>query len=136
MYLLVSILWICLLVAVSFIGSPMKLRAASVDLPVVRTVGLAPFRAFNKIEWLLGATLLGIGFVQITNGQINASAIWLSIFLLFTVAFQKFWIRPGLDLFAEEIMDGIDRPPSRRHEISVSLDVIKLVALIAVASVA
>ncbi len=53
-----ALLWIGLLIGVSFLATPAKFLAASLTLPVALDVGRHTFAIFNRVEWLLAATFL------------------------------------------------------------------------------
>ena len=57
-HLLVPVLWLGLLIGVSFIATPAKFVAASLTLPVAVDVGRVTFAFFNEIEWGMFALLV------------------------------------------------------------------------------
>ena len=55
---IVSILWIGLLLGVSFLATPVKFQAPSLTLPVALDVGRQTFAVFNGVELGLSAVLM------------------------------------------------------------------------------
>jgi hypothetical protein len=123
--------WIGLLVGVSFLATPAKFLAPSLTLPVALDVGRHTFAIFNRIEWMLAAALLVLVFMHPKNVTIAAGA---AIAALIVVA-EAVWLLPALDRRVGLIITGQQAPASNLHDISIAIEVAKLLLLGVVAFV-
>lgn len=122
----VSILWIGILLAISFMEAPLKFQAELVTLPIGLSVGRVIFAAMNKVEWvLLGVLVLSEAFNRFQHGTPG----W-TLVLLVIVGFQSFWLLPILDHRASQIIGGELLPPSNTHLYYLAFEVAKLTALV------
>jgi len=125
--LTLAVLWLGLLLGVSFLATPAKFLAPSLTLPVALDVGRQTFAVFNRTEWLLIVLLLALLLVgprtpTAVGGFVVAAAV--------TIA-QALWMLPVLDARVGIIMAGGQPPPSTLHDIYLVAEVIKLLALVA-----
>ena len=127
----VAILWIGMLLGVSFLATPVKFMAPSLTLPVALDVGRHTFAVFNKAEWLLSLLLLLAVFAG-GRTRLNVAAVVVVIVL---VAAETFWLLPPLDQRVGAIIAGQQPAPSNLHELYIGLEVAKLFVLILVAFV-
>jgi hypothetical protein len=126
-----AVLWLGLLLGVSFLATPVKFLAPSLTLPVALDVGRQTFTAFNRVEIVLAVALLAcaaIGHVRIGVG--------LAAILLVLVALQTFWLLPVLDARVEVILHGGVPPASGLHVLYIWADALKAALLVASAVVA
>ena len=119
--------WAGLLFGVSFLATPVKFQAPSLDLPVALDVGRYTFLWLNKFE--IGLALVSAGLlwkgarnvlVRIGGGAVIA---W--------VAAKALWALPVLDQRTEMVLQGSQPPPSPLHTIYIVCDVVELVLLLA-----
>lgn len=127
-----AILWIGLLLGVSFVATPAKFRAPTLTLPVALDVGRVTFSLLARFEAVLALAVLVTAF-DFSDGLFRGNVITLAIGSAAIVAFQSLWVRPVLDRRALLIIEGGTAPKSRAHTLYVALEVLKLVALAAIA---
>ena len=125
----VSLFWAGMLAGVSFLATPVKFEAASLDLPVALEVGKVTFALFTRFEWalsfLLAISVLSGGFRKIETAC-AAGAILL-------VLIQALWLLPVLDVRIDAIVAGVPLPPARHHLFYAVSEGLKLVLLCAIA---
>lgn len=127
-----AILWIGLLLGVSFVATPAKFRAPTLTLPVALDVGRVTFSLLAWFEAVLALAVLVTAF-DFSDGLFRGNVITLAIGSAAIVAFQSLWVRPVLDRRALLIIEGGTAPKSRARTLYVALEVLKLVALAAIA---
>lgn len=127
--MVLALIWLGLLIGVSFLATPIKFAAPSLDLPVALDVGRHTFALFNRIEIGLGLALL---FATIA-GLRRPGAVWPLALMLVVLAGQTFWLLPALDERVETIMQGGMPPASPMHSFYVGAEVVKLLCLVALA---
>ena len=123
----VAALWVGLLLGVSFLATPVKFLAPSLSLAVALDVGRHTFAVFNKVEWLLAAITLLLLF-----GVRSRFSTLMIIVICAVVVAETFWLLPELDRRVDLIIAGQQPPASTRHSLYIVLEIVKLVALIAV----
>ena len=128
----VSLAWLGALLGVSFLATPVKFQAPSLDLAVALDVGRVTFAAFSKVEWGM-ATLLGIA---VFFPRAPRAEIALSVAAMLVVAVQALWLLPVLDARVEAIIAGQSLPASMHHMLYAVLEAAKALTLVAVALVA
>jgi hypothetical protein len=120
-----AFIWLRMVLAISFLETPLKFRAPGITLPLGLGIGRLVFRALNAAEIIFSAVLL----VALTAARPIAT-IW--VLLGVTGAFlaaQTGLLRPRLDTRAGQIIPGQSPPASRLHLAYVALEVLKLAAL-------
>lgn len=120
-----AFIWLGMVLAISFLETPLKFRAPGITLPLGLGIGRLVFRALNATEITFSAVLL----VALTAARPIAT-IW--VLLGITGAFlaaQTGVLRPRLDTRAGQIITGQSPPASRLHLAYVALEVIKVAAL-------
>ena len=123
----VAFIWSGMVLAISFIETPLKFRAPGVTLKVGLGIGRLVFRAFNVAEVALALLLVGAAFVDnpprtvvVTGG----AAVW-------ALLAQTVVVRPRLTRRADLVLAGAEAPRSHAHYLYVGLEVVKLSALLA-----
>lgn len=127
-----SLVWLGLLLGVSFLATPVKFLAPSLTLPVALDVGRYTFIWLSRVEVVLGVAILSAAIAQ----NPKAWTIWVAGLLLAIVAGQFFWLLPLLDARVEVILQGDVPPPSSLHITYIFAEVAKLAALLALATYA
>lgn len=124
--------WLGMLVGVSFLATPVKFQAPSLDLSVALEVGRVTFAAFSKVEWALSVALAAAALLPSTlrTERILAAAAVL------IVAVQSLWLLPVLDVRIDAVTAGQPMPPSMHHMLYAAMEVVKAAALAAVALLA
>ncbi|NCL73987.1 hypothetical protein [Rhodococcus sp. YH1] len=129
--LFVPMLWLGMVLAISFLEAPLKFRAPGITIPLGLGIGRLVFRALNTVEGVLALVLIGACLVS-SPGTTG----W--ILLLVTVAVlavQVAVIRPPLTRRSNRILAGEDAPRSKVHYAYVALEIVKVALLIALAIV-
>jgi hypothetical protein len=128
----VAVVWLGMLLGVSFLATPVKFQAPSLERPVALEVGRVTFTAFAKVEWGL-AFLLGIAvlFPRAPRAKILFAAVAVLI-----VALQALWLLPVLDARIDAVIAGEPMSPSMHHMLYAAMEAVKAAALAAVALVA
>lgn len=122
---LLALTWMGLLIGVSFLATPVKFQAVSLDLPVALEVGRVTFAAFSKAEWCLSLLLaIALLFARAWRAGILIAAITITI-----VAVQSLWLLPVLDARIDAVIAGRSMPPSMHHMLYAGMEVCKAVAL-------
>jgi hypothetical protein len=127
-HLAVPLLWLGLLVGVSFVATPLKFNAASLSLPVALDVGRATFSIFNDIEWVMLASLLAAVVLSGPSPIPSAATLLLAAALLL----QSGWLLPALNQRIAAIIAGNNPRPSPDHIYYIAADVAKVVLLVAI----
>ncbi|MFZ2175745.1 MAG: hypothetical protein WAW17_17255 [Rhodococcus sp. (in: high G+C Gram-positive bacteria)] len=127
--LFVPMLWLGMVLAISFLEAPIKFRAPGVTLPIGLGIGRLVFRALNTVEAVLAIVLLAACVVSSpgTTGWV------LTIVTVAVLAIQLGAVRPPLTRRSNRVLAGENAPRSRVHYVYVGLEVVKVGFLIAVA---
>ncbi|CCW14801.1 probable conserved transmembrane protein [Rhodococcus aetherivorans] len=129
--LFVPMLWLGMVLAISFLEAPLKFRAPGITIPLGLGIGRLVFRALNTVEGVLALVL-------ITACLVSSPGTTGWILLLVTVAVlavQVAVIRPPLTRRSNRILAGEDAPRSKVHYAYVALEIVKVALLIALAIV-
>ncbi|MHA6688126.1 hypothetical protein [Mesorhizobium sp. A556] len=130
--LVVAMLWIGLLLGVSFLATPAKFLAPSLSLAVALDVGRQTFGVFNKVEWALAILLLAL--------VVSGPRAWLSLAVAVVVAamvvVETIWLLPVLDQRVGLIITGQQPPESSLHVVYIALQIVKLAVLCVLAAAA
>lgn len=124
----VALFWLGMLVGVSFLATPVKFQAPSLDLPVALDVGRVTFALFSRIEWIPAVLLLAVVVLPRLSGWVIAAAM-VAVALL---AAEFFWLLPVLDARVEAIIAGEPLPSSTYHFLYASAEVVKALLLLAI----
>ena len=121
----VTFVWLGMVLAISFVETPLKFRAPNVTLPIGLGIGRLVFRALNTVEVGFALVILAIVVTGTTPARIAAA---------FSVAFtalaiQLIAVRPRLTRRSDQMLAGLDAPRSRGHHAYVFLEVVKVAAL-------
>ena len=114
-----------MLLAISFLETPLKFRAPGVTVPIGLGIGRLVFRALNIVETIFAVTMLVAICLDVPTIPI---CITVSIALL-ALALQLVVIRPRLTARSNAILNGLDAPRSRAHYAYIGLEALKVVAL-------
>ncbi|HYZ68172.1 MAG TPA: hypothetical protein VE666_10285 [Mycobacterium sp.] len=118
--------WLGMVLAISFIETPLKFRAPGVTLQIGLGIGRLVFRALNVGELALAAVVVGsFAFHPPTVGPAAAAAVAVVILLGQVLA-----VRPQLTRRSDVVLAGAQGPRSHAHWVYVGLETVKLVALI------
>tara|TARA_R100001143_G_C3354927_1_gene131743 strand:- start:170 stop:667 length:498 start_codon:yes stop_codon:yes gene_type:complete len=124
----ICLVWIGLVLGVSFLATPVKFMAPSLSLSVALDIGRQTFKVFNVLELMLVFCVLTLGFL------LGRKRIHVYIALLALIIFlQTVWLLPVLDDRVEVIMGGGAVDESSLHSIYIVLEFMKLVLLFCMA---
>jgi len=124
---MVALVWLGLLLGVSFIATPAKFLAPSLTLRVALDVGRHTFGIFSIVESLAAAALL----VCTLTGRAGPFLKLLAALLASCVALQVLWLLPVLDARVESIVYGATPRSSALHAVYIGLDLGKVLLLTA-----
>jgi hypothetical protein len=122
--------WLGMVIAVSFIETPLKFRAPGVTVPIGLAIGRLVFRALNIAEAVLAAGLL----VAVLVGRPTVPAATLTVLALVLLTIQLGAIRPRLNRRTDRVLnapDGLDVPRSRAHFAYIAVEAMKVAVLLA-----
>lgn len=128
----VALTWMGLLLGVSFLATPVKFQASSLDLAVALDVGRVTFAAFSTVELGL-SLLLGIAALFARPRRLEMPLAAIAIII---VAIQTLWLLPVLDARIEAVIAGQPMPPSLHHKLYAVMEVGKAGALAVLGTVA
>lgn len=124
----VATLWLGVLLGVSFLATPVKFQAPSLDLPTALDVGRVTFALFAKVEWALCALLLLAALLSRGSRFFGWAGIaGLALILLA----QALWLLPVLDARVGRIIEGVAVPPTSHHILYIAADSMKAILLLA-----
>jgi hypothetical protein len=126
---IVALVWLGLVVGVSFIATPAKFLAPTLDLSVALDVGRQTFGVFAVVEVIAAATLGVLMFFA----RREATVVLLGAFVVLAVAVEQLWLLPLLDERVEIIIQGGEPEASSLHAVYIVLDGLKILLLIGLA---
>ena len=129
MLVAVPFTWLGMVLAISFLETPLKFRAPGITVPLGLGIGRLVFRALAVVE-LAFAVALTAALVLADGADVSTTATWVLMALLWAVlAAQVAVLRPRLDRRARLILAGGCPPRSRLHLAYVALEGVKVVLL-------
>ena len=120
--------WLGMVVAISFIETPLKFRAPGVTLQIGLGIGRLVFRALNACELMLAVVVLACFAIEPPSPGIAVAAA-VAVLTLLT---QVLAVRPRLTRRSDVVLAGGEGPWSRAHWAYVGLEIIKMIALLIV----
>jgi hypothetical protein len=120
--------WFGMVTAISFIEAPLKFRATGVTLPIGLSIGRLVFRALNSAEAVFAAILL----VALAVGNLPGRAVPVGAAAVAILVIQLCVVRPRLTRRSDRVLAGQDVPRSAGHHAYVALELVKVIALLAV----
>ncbi|MGY4103011.1 hypothetical protein ACW2Q0_26150 [Nocardia sp. R16R-3T] len=126
---LLPMLWLGMVLAISFLEAPLKFRAPGITVPLGLGIGRLVFRALNIVEIALAALLIVATLVIAPSGAVR---IWLGIAAAI-LAVQLLVVRPLLKRRSDQVLAGMESPRSHAHYWYVGLEVVKVVGLLGLA---
>lgn len=122
-----TLIWLGMVLAISFLEAPLKFRAKGLELPVGLAIGRIVFRALNiaEVGWAVVIALC----LSVTgpSGPVLVLAALTAVLL----AVQLLLVRPRLNRRSARVLAGHDAPRSRAHHAYIGLEALKLAALVA-----
>jgi hypothetical protein len=126
----VAFVWSGMVLAISFIETPLKFRAPDVTLKIGLGIGRLVFKALNIAEVVLALVLLGALVVENPPSIVGITGAVAASALLVQLAV----VRPRLKRRSDLVLAGADAPRSHAHYLYVGLELVKLIALLATGS--
>ncbi|WP_319447394.1 MULTISPECIES: hypothetical protein [unclassified Mycobacterium] len=127
--LFVPMLWLGMVVAISFLESPLKFQAPGVTLPIGLGIGRRVFKALNTVEAILLVALAAASLAA----RPGTTALILLVCVAAVLAIQVVVVRPPLSKRSDRILAGATAPRSRMHWVYIALELAKVGLLIALA---
>jgi len=124
--LAVPFIWLGMVLAISFLETPLKFRAPGVTLPIGLGIGRLVFRALNSVEVCFALVLVAIAVA----GPARVPVVVAVAVAVAALAIQLIAVRPGLTRRSDQVLAGLDAPRSRAHYGYVGFEVVKAVALL------
>jgi hypothetical protein len=118
--------WLGMVLAISFLETPLKFRAPDVTIAIGLGIGRLVFRALNTVELVLAVLLAVATALGHPAGRVVAAVACVVVIL----AVQLGVVRPRLNRRSERVLSGVRQPRSRGHHAYVVLEVAKVVALV------
>ena len=119
--------WLGMVLAISFLETPLKFRAPGITLPLGLGIGRLVFRALNLAE--VGLAILAAAACLSVQTDRLAWVLLGAACLLLVV--QVVVVRRSLDRRVSLIVAGQTPPPSRAHLCYIALELVKVVLLAA-----
>lgn len=120
-----ALVWMGMLLGVSFLATPVKFLAPSLTLPVALDVGRQTFGTFSIVEVL--ASLAVLTAAVLSGGKQLNTVVAALIGCL--VAAQFLWLLPALDARVDIILQGRTPEESGLHNLYIAMDTAKLLLL-------
>jgi hypothetical protein len=128
--LAVPFIWFGMVLAISFLETPLKFRAPGITVPLGLGIGRLVFRALNTAELAL-AVILTLAVFASSAGDVSlggtATIVLITIWTLLLV--QVIVLRPRLDRRARRLIEGQNPPRSHLHLAYVAAECAKVVLL-------
>src|SRR5829696_8674377 len=115
-----------MVLAISFVETPLKFRAPGVTLQIGLGVGLLVFRALNACEVALAAVVVASLVIKPPSAVIAVAAA----VAVLTLLAQVLAVRPRLTRRSDAVLAGGEGPRSRAHWVYIGLELVKVAALL------
>jgi hypothetical protein len=122
----VPFVWLGMVVAISFVETPLKFRAPGVTLPLGLGIGRVVFGALAKIEAVL-AVVLAVLIAVSDLGEVAEVVVLAALVALLVL--QALVVRPRLSRRTDAVVAGTATPGSHLHLVFIGLDALKLIGL-------
>jgi hypothetical protein len=114
--LAVPFVWLGMVLAISFLETPLKFRAPGITVPLGLGIGRLVFRALNAAELALAVTLtLALLASNAGDGNLGGAATIVLVTIWTLLLVQVAVLRPRLDRRAQQLIRGQSPPRSRQH---------------------
>ena len=122
-----TLIWLGMVLAISFLEAPLKFRAKGLELPVGLAIGSIVFRALNIAEVIWAVVIAICLTIAGPSGPVLVLAAVTAVLL----AVQLLVVRPRLNRRSARVLAGQEAPRSRAHHAYIGLEALKLAALVA-----
>jgi hypothetical protein len=122
-----TLVWLGMVLAISFLEAPLKFRAEGVELRVGLAIGGIVFRALNiaEVVWAVVIALC------LSVAGPSRPVLVLAAVTALLLAVQLLLVRPRLTRRSARVLAGQGAPRSCAHHAYLGLEVLKLGALVA-----
>lgn len=122
----ITFTWLGMVLAISFLETPLKFQAPGVTLQIGLGIGRLVFRALNFVEMVAAMALL----VTVLVGDESVAAALAAYLVVVVFLAQVIVVRPLLTRRSDRVLAGEeDAPRSHGHLWYVGLEVAKVVGL-------
>ncbi|MFD1545070.1 hypothetical protein [Nonomuraea guangzhouensis] len=126
----VPFLWLGMVLAISFLETPLKFRAPGITVPLGLGIGRLVFRALNVVELALAVTLtLALLASNASKVNLGGTVTTVLIALWTLLVIQVAILRPRLDRRARHLIQGQSPPRSHHHLAYIAAECAKIVLL-------
>jgi hypothetical protein len=122
----IPFVWLGIVVALSFVETPLKFKAPDITLSLGLGIGRLVFAALNRIEVACAFVLLAAYLAGSAN---RAMSVFFGIIAVIKLL-QTLWLLPALDERTVLVISGVTPPPSPLHLVFVVLEVVKVATLL------
>lgn len=120
-----TLVWLGMVLAISFIEAPLKFRAEGLDLRVGLAIGRIVFRALNLVE-VVWAVVIAVCLIIARPSNL---VLALSAAAAVVLVVQLLLVRPRLNERSTRVLAGEDAPRSRAHHAYIVCEVLKVLTL-------
>lgn len=124
----ISFFWLGLMLAISFLETPLKFQVPGMTLPIALELGKIMFGVSTNIQ--LGLMILIFLNIIFNAKQLSKVMLVSSILLALILGLEKFWMLPILDARADILASGKGLPPTPLHDYFIYAEVAKLVLVV------
>lgn len=126
----VSFFWLGLVIAVSFLETPLKFQVSGMTLPIALELGKTMFGISTNIQ--LGLMILVFFNFFLNPSKLNKFIIFTGVLLALILVLEKFWMLPILDARADVLATGKGLPPTPLHNYFIYAECIKVILLLSI----
>jgi hypothetical protein len=119
--------WLGMVLAISFIETPLKFRAPGMTIPLGLGIGRLVFTALNVVEIVLAVAIA----ILLLNDDTGSAQLWLLVVVIGCLVAQVAGVRPVLNRRTNRFLAGETPPGSKVHLVYIALEVVKIALLIA-----
>ena len=126
----VSFFWLGLVIAVSFLETPLKFQVSGMTLPIALELGKTMFGISTNIQ--LGLMILVFFNFFLNPSKLNKFIIFTGVLLALILVLEKFWMLPILDARADVLATGKGLPPTPLHNYFIYAECIKAILILSI----
>ena len=120
------LIWFGMTAGVSLLATPVRFSASTITRPIALDVGQVVFAALNKAEFV--ALIILLVLVRVSG---KARELWAGCGALALILIaQSMWLLPELSARTQQIIAGVEPPPSFVHGAYSILELSKLLLLL------
>lgn len=122
----ITFVWLGMVLAISFLETPLKFRAPGVTIPIGLGIGRLVFRALNAAESVFAVALV----IALVVAEPSATVAVAGAVVVLILGAQVALVRPRLTKRTDRVLAGVDTPRSHAHMAFIALETAKVVALV------